>query len=235
MKRSMFFGLLLMIIGMLATGCSSCQSEKKKQVVESDSVAVIDSTVVIPAVGDDIDGVIPDLTASVENIIATDRQTMYGLADAQDYKFFECDIKLCDFLNAEDCDGKILSVTNVFQQIIEREKGYDTKVWMFTTTGKGTVQVLQDNAFYIENEPLNDEPMPITYEQAFERIMKANVVKPHSRNCILRKPVGPTPCNAQYIFGNRRQQIFVDAITGEVRTKNPAFDGYLNKPLGEWP
>ena len=231
----MFFGLLLMIIGMLATGCSSCQSEKKKQVVESDSVAVIDSTVVIPAVGDDIDGVIPDLTASVENIIATDRQTMYGLADAQDYKFFECDIKLCDFLNAEDCDGKILSVTNVFQQIIEREKGYDTKVWMFTTTGKGTVQVLQDNAFYIENEPLNDEPMPITYEQAFERIMKANVVKPHSRNCILRKPVGPTPCNAQYIFGNRRQQIFVDAITGEVRTKNPAFDGYLNKPLGEWP
>ena len=231
----MFFGLLLMIIGMLATGCSSCQSEKKKQVVESDSVAVIDSTVVIPAVGDDIDGVIPDLTASVENIIATDRQTMYGLADAQDYKFFECDIKLCDFLNAEDCDGKILSVTNVFQQFIERGKGYDTKVWMFTTTGKGTVQVLQDNAFYIENEPLNDEPMPITYEQAFERIMKANVVKPHSRNCILRKPVGPTPCNAQYIFGNRRQQIFVDAITGEVRTKNPAFDGYLNKPLGEWP
>lgn len=235
MKRSMFFGLLLMIIGMLATGCSSCQSEKKKQVVESDSVAVIDSTVVIPAVGDDIDGVIPDLTASVENIIATDRQTMYGLADAQDYKFFECDIKLCDFLNAEDCDGKILSVTNVFQQIIERGKGYDTKVWMFTTTGKGTVQVLNDNAFYIENEPLNDEPMPITYEQAFERIMKANVVKPHSRNCILRKPIGPTPCNAQYIFGNRRQQIFVDAITGEVRTKNPAFDGYLNKPLGEWP
>ena len=235
MKRSMFFGLLLMIIGMLATGCSSCQSEKKKQVVESDSVAVIDSTVVIPAVGDDIDGVIPDLTASVENIIATDRQTMYGLADAQDYKFFECDIKLCDFLNAEDCDGKILSVTNVFQQIIERGKGYDTKVWMFTTTGKGTVQVLHDNAFYIENEPLNDEPMPITYEQAFVRIMKANVVKPHSRNCILRKPVGPTPCNAQYIFGNRRQQIFVDAITGEVRTKNPAFDGYLNKPLGEWP
>lgn len=235
MKRSMFFGLLLMIIGMLATGCSSCQSEKKKQVVESDSVAVIDSTVVIPAVGDDIDGVIPDLTASVENIIATDRQTMYGLADAHDYKFFECDIKLCDFLNAEDCDGKILSVTNVFQQIIERGKGYDTKVWMFTTTGKGTVQVLHDNAFYIENEPLNDEPMPITYEQAFERIMKANVVKPHSRNCILRKPVGPTPCNAQYIFGNRRQQIFVDAITGEVRTKNPAFDGYLNKPLGEWP
>ena len=235
MKRSLFFGLLLVIISMMVTGCSSCQSEKQKQ-DGKDSVAVVDTIVTDTiAVSDDIDGVVPDLTSSVENIISTDRQTMYQLAEGQSYKFFECDIKLADFLNSEDCDGKILSVTNVFQQVIEKGKGFDTKVWKFVTTGKGTQQFLFDDAFWIENEPLNDEPMPITFEKAFERIMKANVVKPESRNCVLRKPVGPTLCNAQYIFGNIKQQIYVDAVTGEVRTKNPAFDGFLNKPLGEWP
>lgn len=236
MKKFFILGFLLAIVSIMATGCSSCQSEKKKQVdgIEKvDSVAHTDS--VVPDVAEDYDGVVPDITASVENIIATDRQTMYGLANGQDYKFFESSIKLCDYLNSEDCDGKILSVSNVFQQIIEKGTGFDTKVLKFVTTGKGTTTNIFDDAFYIENSPLNDEPMPITFEKAFERMMKANVVKPQSRNCVLRKPVGPTPCNAQYIFGNIRQQIYVDAVTGEVRTKNPAFDGYLDKPLGEWP
>lgn len=234
-KTSMFLGLLLMIISLMATGCSSCQSEKQKQESQN-SIAVVDTVSAIPAdVEGDCDGVVPELTASVENIIATDRQTMYGIANGQSYALFESSIKLCDFLNSENCDGKIMSVNNVFQQVIEKEKGYDTKVLMFFTTGKGTKIDVHDNAFYIENYPLNDEPMPITFEKAFERIMKANVVKPQSRNCVLRKPIGPTPCNAQYIFGNRKKQIYVDAITGEVRTKNPAFDGYLGLPLGEWP
>lgn len=236
MKKFFILGFLLAIVSIMATGCSSCQSEKKKQVdgIEKvDSVAQADS--VVSVVAEDYDGIVPDITASVENIIATDRQAMYTIAKGASYRFFESDIKLCDFLDSENCDGKILSVNNVFQQIIEKGNGADTNVLMFLTTGKGTEVSIYEHAFYLENEPLNDKPMPITFEKAFERMMKANVVKPKSRNCILRKPVGPTPCNAQYIFGNRVQQIYVDAVTGEVRTKNPAFDGYLGKPLGEWP
>ena len=236
MKKFFILGFLLAIVSIMATGCSSCQSEKKKQVdgIEKvDSVAQADS--VVSVVAEDYDGVVPDITASVENIIATDRQAMYTIAKGASYRFFESDIKLCDFLDSENCDGKILSVNNVFQQVIEKGNGSDTNVLMFLTTGKGTEVSIYEHAFYLENEPLNDKPMPITFEKAFERMMKANVVKPKSRNCILRKPVGPTPCNAQYIFGNRVQQIYVDAVTGEVRTKNPAFDGYLGKPLGEWP
>jgi len=236
MKKFFILGFLLAIVSIMATGCSSCQSEKKKQVdgIEKvDSVAQADS--VVSVVAEDYDGVVPDITASVENIIATDRQAMYTIAKGASYRFFESDIKLCDFLDSENCDGKILSVNNVFQQIIEKGNGADTNVLMFLTTGNGTEVSIYEHAFYLENEPLNDKPMPITFEKAFERMMKANVVKPKSRNCILRKPVGPTPCNAQYIFGNRVQQIYVDAVTGEVRTKNPAFDGYLGKPLGEWP
>lgn len=236
MKKFFILGFLLAIVSIMATGCSSCQSEKKKQVdgIEKvDSVAQADS--IVSGVAEDYDGVVPDITASVENIIATDRQAMYTIANGASYRFFESDIKLCDFINSENCDGKILSVNNVFQQIIEADKGADTNVLMFLTTGKGTEVSIFEHAFYIENEPLNDEPMPITFEKAFERMMKANVVKPKSKNCILRKPLGPTPCNAQYIFGNRKQQVYVDAVTGEVRTKNPAFDGYLGGPLGEWP
>ena len=236
MKKFFIIGFLLAIVSIMATGCSSCQSEKKKQVdgIEKiDSVAHTDS--IVCDVTGDYDGVVPDITASVENIIAKDRQAMYNLANGADYRFFESSIKLCENLDSEDCDGKIMSVTNVFQQVIEKEKGYDTKVLMFITTGKGTQVNIYDNAFYIENYPLNDEQMQITFEKAFELMMKANVVKPKSKNCVLRKPIGPTPCNAQYIFGNRRQQVYVDAVTGEVRTKNPAFDGYLGGPLGEWP
>ena len=236
MKKFFILGFLLAIVSIMATGCSSCQSEKKKQVdgIEKvDSVAHTES--VVPDVAEDYDGVVPDITASVENIIATDRQAMYELANGTDYRFFESSIQLCENLDSEDCDGKIMSVTNVFQQIIDKGKGFDTKVLMFITTGKGTDVKVFDNAFYIENFPLNDEPMPITFEKAFERMMKANVVKPKSKNCVLRKPIGPTPCNAQYIFGNLKQQVYVDAVTGEVRTKNPAFDGYLGGPLGEWP
>ena len=236
MKKVLILGFLLAIVSIMATGCSSCQSEKQKQeagIEKVDSVAQPDSVAIV--ITDGVEDVLPEITASVENIIAKDRQAMYGLANGQEYKFFESSIKLCDFLNSEDCDGKILSVSNVFQQIIEKGKGFDTKVLTFVTTGRGTTTNIFDDAFYLENSPLNDAPMPITFEKAFERMMKANVVKPQSRNCVIRIPVGPTPCNAQYIFGNTRQQIYVDAVTGEVRTKNPAFDGYLNKPLGEWP
>ena len=30
-------------------------------------------------------------------------------------------------------------------------------------------------------------------------------------------------------------EVFVDAVTGDVRTDNPAFESYVGGPLGEWP
>jgi hypothetical protein len=51
---------------------------------------------------------------------------------------------------------------------------------------------------------------------------------------VLRKEVAPLDCNPQYIFGNKRAQLYVDAVTGEVKDYNPAYKGFT-MPLGEWP
>ena len=90
--------------------------------------------------------------------------------------------------------------------------------------------------FWVEDYPLNNEAVCISFEEAFTKLMEANCPKPHSRHCVLRKEIGPVDANPQYIFGNSRAQIYVDATTGEVSTINPAFpDANLNGPLGEWP
>ena len=53
----------------------------------------------------------------------------------------------------------------------------------------------------------------------------------------LGNPIGPVTINAQYIFGNLESQIWVDAVTGDVKNSNPAFPDSLGfkMPLGEWP
>ena len=231
MKKSLFLSLLLAIVSIMATGCSSCQSENKKQ----ENVSETKECVKQDFFTYDYDGVIEAGLLDAEHIISTDREEMYRLADGRDYRWFETDILLVSPLDEEDCSCDVFSVTDVFQAITEKGGGYDTKVFMLTTTSKShDVQVFPD-AFYIENYPLNDEPLSITFQQAYDLAMQANIPKPNSRNCVLRKPVGPNRCNAQYIFGNLRQQIYVDAVTGAVSAENPAFFGYLGKPLGEWP
>ena len=52
---------------------------------------------------------------------------------------------------------------------------------------------------------------------------EANIPKPHSKNVVLRKEIGSLDANPQYIFGNSQAQVYVDAVTGEVRGYNPAF------------
>ena len=68
-------------------------------------------------------------------------------------------------------------------------------------------------------------------------MMQANAPKPHSKNAILRNPIGPIAINAQWVFGNVREQLWCDAVTGEIRNSNPAFpkEKGFKMPLGEWP
>ena len=102
------------------------------------------------------------------------------------------------------------------------------------TLDTSTIEVKE--GFWVEDYPLNNEAVCISFEEAFTKLMEANCPKPHSRHCVLRKEIGPVDANPQYIFGNSRAQIYVDATTGEVSTINPVFpDTNLNGPLGEWP
>jgi hypothetical protein len=64
--------------------------------------------------------------------------------------------------------------------------------------------------------------------------MAANAPKPHSRQVVLRKEVGPNSINPQYIFGNFQAQLYVDAVTGDVKTKNPAFPDNMTLQKVQW-
>lgn len=173
---------------------------------------------------------------NVESIISTDKEDMY-LNYKEDYRWFETQMVLKDFLDDEKCDGTVEKVSNVFQVVEGDEKCMDVHVIMYNhTSGVDTTDVEVIHSFWIEDDPLNSEPIKITYKEAFKRLMEANIAKPHSRHCILRKEIGPKDCNPQYIFGNTHETVFVDAVTGKVSGKNPAFDGGdFGKPLGEWP
>lgn len=205
--------LLLFLIGLFAS-CTKCSKPQEKADV-MDSVATA--------------------KMNVENIISTDREDMF-LNYAEDYRWFETCIVLQDFLD-EECDGTVTGVSNVFQAVENREDGnVDTFVVLYAHT-PDTAAVDVKHGFWVEDLPLNEELIVINFDSAFVRVMEANCPKPHSKQVVLRKQLGPVNCNPQYIFGNRQAQIYVDATTGEVNTTNPVFpeEQGFKMPLGEWP
>ena len=222
MKKNLVFCLILAFVSMMVTGCSSCQSENKQHKCVADNK--------------DASGVLPEpASIIVENCISADRQAMFLKCnkDTSVYRWFESSIVLKDYLNA-DPDGEVESLTNIFQKIKEFDHGADVMVYFFKHTDKG-VEIDSVHSFWVEDYPLDNEPVKITFKQAFNRLMEANIDKPESRMCVLRKQVGPKDCNPQYIFGNSRSQVYVDATTCNVQKENPAFGGDFGMPLGEWP
>ena len=155
---------------------------------------------------------------NVENIVSADKE--YMLSNYGEYTWFETCIVLQDFLD-EECDGTISGISNVFQVIKEKDKGYDTQV-VLVVHAADTMSVDIKHGFWVEDNPLNNDSI-ISFKEAFDKLMAVNLPKPHSQQVVLRKEVGPVKCNPQYIFGNKKSQIYVDAVTGEVSDKNPAF------------
>lgn len=168
-------------------------------------------------------------------LVSTDRQQMF-LEHGKDYRWYETCMKLENFLDEEN-DGTLEEIVNVFQSVVERGAGFDTTVHKFQHFNDGTNLSDSISGFWVEDNPLNEEQIKFSYEQAFERLMQANIVKPHSRYVTLRKQVGPIDANPQYIFGNIKEQVYVDAVTGDVVGYNPAFgpNTKFGTPLGEWP
>lgn len=199
MKKFIILGLMLAIVSIMATGCSSCQSENKKQGIEVKMSAL-----------------------TPETSISTDREYM-AIHQTTDYRWYETAIVLKDYLDAENPTATIQSVDNVFQVATADASGGDSEVFIFSHSDDG-IKTTTYKGFWIEDCPLNEEAIKLTFKQAYEMVMETNSPKPHSRKCVLRLPVGPKPCNAQWCFGNIHEQLWVDAVTGEVRNFNPAFD-----------
>ena len=221
MKKTFILMLTIMFSIVLGfSSCTSCGGDKNgdsKDSVAVDSVALADTAAVKVA------KLVP------ERIISTDRQDMF-LNYKQDYRWYETQLVLKDWIDAPDFDGTIEKATSVFQVVDEVGQSADVHVVYLETTETNRTSYSIEG-FWIEDSPMNDDPIVITYEEAWKRLQEANIVKPHSKKCVLRNSVGPKSANAQWVFGNIRQTVFVDAKTGEVSSKNPAFNG----PLGEWP
>lgn len=163
----------------------------------------------------------------VENTISTDRQSMF-VNHGDNYRWYETGVQLKNWLDEEN-DGSIDMVVNVFQVVIEESATtFDTFVYKIQHFATGESAEESVHGFWIEDYPMNDDQIKITFKEAFERVMAVNLPKPHSRQVVLRKMIGPKDCNPQWIFGNIETQIYVDAVTGEVSKDNPAFPAGFN-------
>ena len=171
----------------------------------------------------------------VENVISLDRQAMF-VAHGGDYRWYETGVQLKNWLDEEN-DGAIDLVVNVFQVIEEYDStSFDTFVYKYQHFSDGSVNEEGIHGFWVEDYPLENEAIKVTFKEAFEKVQEVNLPKPHTRQVVLRKQVGPVEANPQWIFGNLHSQIYVDAVTGAVSKDNPAFEGLnLGTPLGEWP
>ena len=185
--------LLMLMVGLIVAGCSCSKKNPKEQ-----EIAKI----------------------VVENTISTDKEAM--ALKNPNYKWFETGILFEKYLDEEN-DGTISEVVNVFQTIEGDSISFDTEVFKFQHFSDGTFASDSVKGFWVEDYPLNEEEIKVTFDSAFVLINQVNLPKPHSKYCTLRKPIGPKACNAQWIFGNVMSQIWVDAKTGEIRESNPAF------------
>ena len=219
MKKFKLF--LVAFLFSLVIGFSSCngcgnqaQEEQTTQEVVNDSIVAL----------------------NVENAIAMDRQAMY-LNHGGDYRWFETEILLPEFMDAENAACDPVMIVNIFQSVIERENGFDTWVHKYQHFADGTVLNDSVQGFWIENMPLEDKVIKLKYEEAWDKMMAVNFPKPHSKHVTLRNPIGPVAINTQWIFGNVHEQIWVDAVNGTCTNSNPAFpeEKGFKMPLGEGP
>lgn len=223
MKNFWIIGLLLAIVSIMTTGCSSCQSENKKQDAPKEQVSIF---------GSDYDGVLPDLSQSAEHIIALQRQEMYNAVEGGYYVWYETKFSYSDSLKIETLDDvRLVEITSTFQTFSP-----NLSYTVTDNVAKGHLFPHPTPGLWIEDFDLNNVQVKLTVNDVIERLKQWNGILPPGTFIILRKPVGPQPCNAQYVIGNPFQVIFIDAVTGDVTDWNPAFPRVnVGGPLGEWP
>lgn len=217
MKKSIILSLLLAIVSIMATGCTSCQSENTKQ----------------ETVYHDFDGVVQDFTAGVSHIQALHRQKMYNIIQflkeqgheiaLNNYQWRNSLVILNDTVTAENIDDlHIVSIRDVFYYWSNK---FGPQVQYITDhVVYGTQIPYPISDVWIEDKDMSDAPIKFSAEDALNRLKEWNGILPKDCNFLtLRLPVGPKDCNPQWVFGDVFDVLFIDAVTGEIRTWNPAF------------
>jgi hypothetical protein len=165
----------------------------------------------------DTDGVI-----SVENYRLKDFAAMDSVQG--DVAWYETCIKLTGEVDTLE-EISFEMVSNVFQVNTKIGGGVKTDVYCGKHANDNDWFDVKNNAFWLDDFDMTAfKDSIITFQEAFEKLQQANCPKPKSAYCTLRKQVGPINANPQYVFGNEnRGLVYVDAVTGEVSTINPAF------------
>ena len=225
MKRFLFYMLAVVLLGMSA-GMTSCQSCGKGEPNESKVTEQ-------KALQNDYDGVVQDFTAGVDNIVAMHRQTMFGLCKGKKYEWRNLQVKFNDKITGETLDDlHVVDVTDVFYY-------WDNGPWVQYITSnvkKGTLILAAIHDVWIEDADMSDAEIKLWPEDVIKRLKEWNGIVPPADVLILRLPIGPRRCNAQWVIGDIGNVIFVDAVTGEITNWCPAFPNpSVNGPLGEWP
>lgn len=217
---SLIFSLVLGL-----SSCTGCGNGEATQ-TQTDSTEVVSKD----------SGAVTTVALNVEQAISMDRQAMY-LAHGGDYRWYETEILLPEFMDSDDATSDPVMIVNVFQTVVERGNGFDTWVHKYQHFNDGTVLNDSVQGFWIENYPMEDKAIKVKYTEAWDKVMAVNFPKPHSKHVTLRNPIGPVEINTQWIFGNVHEQIWIDAVTGEAKNSNPAFpkEKGFKMPLGEWP
>ena len=226
MKKFYFIlSLMLVVSGMMLTGCSSCQSGNNKQ----------------ESVYHDYDGVVQDFTAGVSHIQALHRQTVYSTLGVKEFEWRNSKIVFSDSVTFENIENLHITDINDVFYYWDGQKG--PQVQYVNSNIKSGIQIPWPiNDVWIEDDDLSEAPIKLSAEQALMRLKEVNCPIPPAKSMSLRLPVGPVECNPQYVIGDIYDVIFIDAVTGDISNWNPAFNpkkgvkgGNFGKPLGEWP
>lgn len=157
----------------------------------------------------DVEQIVP------EQFISTNMEDMFVTYE-KNFVWYNTTVVLKDSLNKAE-HFNVESINSVFQV-----NGVIPEVVIFNceneVTSKTTIK-----GHWMECFPLNYSDIKLTFKEAYDKLMESNYPKPISRNITLRKAIGPNNCNPQYIFGNNKYQLFVDAQTGEVTDVDPVF------------
>lgn len=224
MKRIFVFSLLLAIVSIMATGCSSCQSENKKQEAPAKE-QVIKSA--------DYDGIVQDFTAGTKHILALHRQTMFNLVKGHEYQWRNLQVLFNDFIKTDNLDD--LHITDITSVYFYWNEGPWVQ-YISTNVKKGTIIPNKIQDVWIEDCDMSNCEIKLGVEDVLKRLKEWNGVLPQAKGMVLRLPVGPRNCNAQWVIGGIGDPIFVDAVTGDITNWCPAFPiPNVNGPLGEWP
>lgn len=183
------YSFIMLMAAALFASCSSC-SDKHSQTLQKSEL-------------------------TVENTISSDREYMYTLYN-DNYKWYETIVTLDEYVDAEDCDGSVEEVSNIFRYFDEQTG--DIKTATITHT-RDTVLYDTSSEIVIGFHTISDEAVRLTYNGAFQRLAESNTVRPHTRTCILVMSNNPNSDNAQYIFSTDTIYVSIDAISGTVTTE----------------